>query len=82
MSKSRRLQVLIEEEQWARLEAAAAERRLSVGAVVRDAIDLAVPGGRDARRAAATAVLDAEPMPVPDAADLRDELDEVRGRRA
>lgn len=82
MTKSRRLQVLIEEEQWARLVAAAEERRVSVGALVRDAIDLAVPGGRDARRAAATAVLEAEPMPVPDVAALRDELDEVRGRRA
>lgn len=82
MVKSRRLQVLIEEEQWARLEAVAAERGQSVGAVVRHAIDRAVPGGRDARRAAARSVLDAELMPVPDPVDLRGELDELRSGRA
>lgn len=79
MAKTRRLQVLIEDDQWARLEVAAAERRMSVGAIVREAIERSLPGGIDERRAAARAVLDAAPMPVPDPAALRDELDGLRG---
>lgn len=82
MAKSRRLQVLIEDEQWSRLEALAADRGVSVASVVRDAIDRTVPGGRAERRRAARAVLEAEPMPVPDPPELRKELEELRGRRA
>lgn len=81
MPKTRRLQVLIEDEQWSRLEAAAAERGASVGAVVREAIDAAVPGGRDERQEAGRSILAAERMPVPHPAALRDELDGLRGRR-
>lgn len=81
MAKSRRLQVLVEDEQWARLEAEAAERGVSVGHLVRAAIDAVLPGGREDRRAAATAVLQAQPMPVPDPAALQDELEVLRGRR-
>jgi hypothetical protein len=79
VAKAGTLQVLIEDQQWDRLAALAAERGVSVGSVVRDAIDQAVPGGSDVRRATARAVLAAEPMPVPDPADLRAEL---RGERA
>lgn len=82
MPKTRRLQVLIEDEQWARLEAAAAERRMSVGAIVREAIERSLPGGLDERHAAARAVLGAAPMPVPDPAALREELEGLRGRGA
>lgn len=79
VAKSRRLQVLIEDEQWSRLEALAADRGVSVASVVRDAIDRTVPGGRAERR---RAVLEAEPMPVPDPPELRKELEELRGSRA
>lgn len=82
MPKTRRLQVLIEDEQWARLEAVAAERHVSVGSLVRDAIDLAVPGGQDERREAAGAILAAEPMPVPEPGELRGEIEDLRSRRA
>lgn len=78
----RRLQVLIDDERHARLQALAQERGVSVGTLVREAIDrgLAAP---DARRAAAGArILGAEPMAVPDSVDeLLEELDALRGRR-
>ncbi len=81
MTKSRRLQVLIEDEQWARLEVAASERGVSVATIVREAIDAVLPGNRSARRAAADEILAATPMAVPDPGELRDELDLLRGRR-
>jgi hypothetical protein len=81
VTKTRRLQVLIEQSQWDRLEAAASQRGVSVGSLVREAIDIAVPGGADGRSAAARTILAADPMAVPDADDLRGELDELRGRR-
>jgi hypothetical protein len=79
---SRRLQVLLDERQHARLSAFAAERNLSVGAAVREAIDRLVPATRDERAAALKRLLAAAPMPVPSPGDLRTELDELRGRRA
>lgn len=81
MSKTRRLQVLIEDDQWRRLEAAAVERGVSVAAVVREAIDEKLPVSPEERRRAAEAVLAAEPMAVPDPEDLRRELDDLRARR-
>ena len=77
----RRLQVLIDDERYERLHALAADRGVSVGTLVREAIDrgLASP---DRRRAAAGArILAAAPMPVPSVDDLLTELDELRGRR-
>jgi predicted DNA-binding protein len=81
MSKNRRLQVLIEEDQWRRLESVAAERGVTVATVVREAIDASVPGAPDERVAAAQSILEAGRMPVGDPADLRAELDELRSRR-
>ncbi len=80
--KTRRLQVLIEESQWARLKAQAAARGVSVTALVREAIDTALLGGGRPRAPAARAILDAAPMPLPDRVDLWREPDKVRGRRA
>jgi hypothetical protein len=79
---TRRLQILLDDRQYARLAAYAEERRLSVGAAVREAIDRAVPATTTERERAARRLLTAEPMPVPDPADLRDELGALRGRRA
>lgn len=76
-----RLQVLIEREQRQRLEREAALRGTSVATLVREAIDLTFPPTLPRRRSAAAAILEAEPMPAPDLADLRHELDELRGRR-
>lgn len=77
----RRLQVLIDEDRWWRLEREAGHRGVSVGALVREAIDEHFPGDHDQRRAALQAVLDAEPMEVPDPEPLREELEALRGRR-
>lgn len=76
-----RLQVLIDSDQRERLEHESRRRGTSVGRLVRDAIDLAYPVGRASRREAATRLLEADPMAVPDVAELRGELDDLRGRR-
>ena len=78
----KRLQVLLDEGRWKRLSAYAAERNLSVGAVVREALDQAIPASRDDRRGAARRILSAKPMDVPSPAALRRELDALRSRRA
>jgi hypothetical protein len=77
-----RLQVLISSDQRERLEREAAERGTSVATLVREAIDLTYPPEAGRRREAARTILAAEPMDVPDVAQLREELDELRGRRA
>ena len=74
----RRLQILIDERRYRRVAAAARERNSSVAAVIRDAIDLALPGDASKKRAAAQALLEAEPIAVPDVARLKAELDERR----
>lgn len=77
----RRFQILIDEERYRRLVAQARERKLSVAAVIREAIDVALPAGSRKRLAAARRVLAASPMPVPEPAGLRAELEEIRSRR-
>ena len=77
----KRLQVLLDEARWRRLSAHAAERNVSVGAVVREALDKAIPASRDERRGAARRILSADPMDVPRPSALRRELDTLRGRR-
>lgn len=79
--KTERLQVLVEAEQRERLEQVAATRGVSVASLVRTAIDVMYPTAGSRRRQAARSILDAEPMAVPPVADLRAELDELRGRR-
>ena len=75
----RRLQILLDEGRLRRVEAVARERRLSVAAVIRDAIDVAFPADLEKKRRAADALLAAKPMPVPDRVeDLKAELDEIR----
>lgn len=78
---SERLQVLIDRDQRARLEATAHARGSSVATVVREAIDLALPAEGDGRRSAARALLAAEPTGVGELDDLLSELDDLRGRR-
>lgn len=77
----RRLQILIDAARYRRLEAVARERRLSVAAVIRDAIDAALPADLAKKERAAAALLAAEPMPVPDTVEeLKAEIDEARSR--
>ena len=78
---ARRLQVLIDEQRWARLQNEAHRRKVSVGTVVREAIDERYPPEAERRAAAIQAVLDADPIPVSDIAELKKELNEIRSRR-
>jgi hypothetical protein len=55
---------------------------VAIAVIVREAIDLAVPGGAEERAAAAHRILAAEPMDAPSPPDLRDELEDLRSRRA
>jgi len=75
-----RFQILLDDERYERVTALARERKVSVATVIREAIDRGLPPSPRRRLAAARRILSAEPMPVPDAAQLRAELDEARGR--
>jgi hypothetical protein len=82
MPLDRRLQILIDETRYRRLVDRAKERDTSVGAVIREAIDIAFRDDLARRRAAADRILGAEPMPVPETVEeLKAELDEIRGGR-
>lgn len=76
----RRLQILLDEERYRRLSVHAAERNLSIAAVIREAIDAGLPASQRGRKAAVSDLLGAAPMPVPKPAALLAELDELRGR--
>ncbi len=78
----RRLQVLIDNERYERLAAAARRRGVSVAAVVREAIDRELESPAMLRAQAARSFLAAEPMEVGPVEDLLEELDELRTRRA
>lgn len=84
MSKSRRLQVLVEDEQYDRLQRAADTRGVSVATVVREAIDsLLSPVDLTRKREALAALLAAPPMAVPeDPAELEAEIAEMYDRAA
>jgi hypothetical protein len=82
MSMSRRLQLLLDEERYGRVAAAAAAQRVSVATVIRDAIDASLPPSGRRREAAGAAILGAEPMEVPNPEELRRELDDLRARRS
>lgn len=81
MSLTHRLQLLLEPAQYERLSLRAQSEGRSIGSLVREAIDRAWAEPDAARRAAADIVLQADPMDVPDVADLRRELDELRAGR-
>ena len=73
---TRRLQVLVEPTQYDRLARYASERGVSVGEVVRDAIDRVATPDRDARSAALARFLGAPQVALPEnPADLEAELD-------
>lgn len=75
----RRLQVLVDAERYARLEALAKERGTSIGAIVREAIDRGLSDPASRRADAGRRLLAADAMPVPaDPAELRAELDAAR----
>ena len=80
MSLDRRLQLLLDEERYARVEAIARREHRSVASVIREAIDAHTAASPDRRAAAWARIVEADPMPVSSPADLRAELEGMRGR--
>jgi Ribbon-helix-helix protein, copG family len=74
MSLTRRLQVLLDEERYARLERRSEETGASVGALVRRAIDETYPAGSSDPERAGEEFLAADPMPVEDWPTMKEEL--------
>jgi len=66
MALNRRFQILIEPEQFDRLERAAARSGASVASIIRDAIDRYLPDGGIDTRSAAEFLLAAPAVPVGD----------------
>lgn len=78
----RRLQVLIDDARYRRLVRASREQKKSVSAIIRDAIDVALPSDRAKKKAALDAILAADPMPVPGTVEeLKAEIAQGRARR-
>jgi hypothetical protein len=69
----------LDEELWSRLVDEASRCGVSVEALVREAVVRRLAAARDHRRTALQAVVNAEPMEVPELAVLRDELGRLRG---
>lgn len=66
MALNRRLQVLVDEERFQRLERRSKDTGASIGTLVRRALDEAYPGVPRDRRAAGERLLAAKPMRVED----------------
>lgn len=78
---SHRLQVLIDPEQYARLRRASEARQVPIGAIVREAIERALPGDVERRRSALDHLWSLEPVPVPDdPGELEREIQKMYGR--
>jgi hypothetical protein len=76
----RRLQVLLDEGRYRRVTLAARQRKTSVAAVIRDAIDQALPVDLEQKRRAGDELLAAEPIPVPETiVELKAEIRAARG---
>lgn len=77
----RRLQILIDDARYRRLVRASRERNQSVSAIIRDAIDRALPSDAGKKRAALDALLAADPIPVPETVEeLKAEIAEGHAR--
>lgn len=76
---SHRLQLLLDDERYERIHALARQRKISVAAVIREALDRGLPATQRRRSAAARRILEAAPMAVE---DLFAELEDLRGRHA
>jgi len=77
----RRLQVLLDEGRYRRLQTKGRETRKSVGALIREAIDIAYPAASSRKSAALRAILQAPTIVAPPPEGLRAELEELRSRR-
>jgi hypothetical protein len=79
---TRRTQILLDEERYVRLEERAQRTGASVGALIRQAIDLAFPGAPSDRERAGKALLEAEPIAVADWPDLKRDLLDAHSPRS
>lgn len=77
-SLSRRTQLLLDDDLHGRLRQIAAERGISLGALIREAIDEKLARVQDARATAIEELLSAEPMPVDDWPIMKREMLEDR----
>ena len=76
----RRLQILLDDARYRRVATAARERKTSVAAIIREAIDQALPVELDRKRRAADELLAAKPVPVPETVEeLKAEIRAGRG---
>lgn len=80
MTMDRRLQLLLDEERYLRVAAAAKRQRISVAQVIRDAIDQALAPEQRRRSTAGRRILSAAEMEVPPGDGLLSELDDLRSR--
>jgi hypothetical protein len=77
-----RVQILLDSARYQKVAREAKRRRVSIAAVIRDALDR-LPTDAEARANAIEAILAAEPMELPtDPTDLRRELDVAHARFA
>jgi hypothetical protein len=73
----RRVPLLLDQARYRKVASVAQREGISVGAVIREAID-AMPPDQDRRQRAVEAILSAAPMSVPDdPADIRREVDDA-----
>lgn len=70
--------MLLDDELHRRLREIAAQRGISMGALIREAIDEKLAGMQDARSKAFARLLEAEPMPVDDWPVMKQEIIEGR----
>ena len=76
-----RLQVLLDDDRYQRLQAMARDRGVPVAVLVREAIDRGIRSTDAAKSRAYAAIAAADPIEVPDVTGLVAELEELRGRR-
>lgn len=74
---TRRLQVLLDEDRYQRLERAARARQTSVATLVREAVDAAFPAQPIPRAEAGRRLLDAQPIAVGDWDEIEGEIESM-----
>jgi predicted DNA-binding protein len=77
-SLTRRTQLLLDDELHRRLREIATQRGISLGALIREAIDEKLSSVQDARSASIDKLLAAEPMPVEDWPAMKKQMLEDR----
>ncbi len=82
MGKTRRLQILLEPDQFERLERVSEETGTPIGALIRSAVDRYYPGKSLTKAAAVNRLLDAPPVTMDDWEVEKDRrIDEMSGGR-